>query len=218
METPPVLRSSSNYVSIHSTFAMMQSVGVFDLGPESTSRVAMATMSILQPPSPLPALCRWYLYAIHGFVCEVMFTACWEFTTNRSWKFPGFTSMWALLIYGFCILAIERMYLRLRDHVNVVLRCVIYTLWTYAWELSTGLLLRRFGACPWDYSKFSYNFMGLVTAEYAVPWFCAAYLVERLVIQNTLRLRYHDGSDDGWTDPLRATRRGDKRLRLFKWD
>ncbi|XP_051941555.1 LOW QUALITY PROTEIN: transmembrane protein 229b [Hippocampus zosterae] len=227
-QTPPVVRSSAKYLSIHSTLSMMQSGGVFDLGPESTSRVAMATMSILQPPSPLSALCRWYLYAIHGYVCEVMFTGCWDFALHRNWKLPGVTSLWAMFLYGTCILAIERMYLRLRDRINVVLRCIVYTLWTYAWELSMGLLLRRFKACPWDYSKFRYNFMGLVTAEYALPWFFAAFLVERLVVQNTLRLRYHDGSDDGWSDPvagaIRAARRSEKRLRaggvsgLFKWD
>ncbi|XP_061651373.1 transmembrane protein 229b isoform X3 [Phyllopteryx taeniolatus] len=198
------------------------------LGPESSSRVAMTTMSILAPPPPLSALSRWYLYAIHGFVCEVMFTACWDFALHRNWKLPGVTSVWALLIYGTCILAIERLFLRLRDRFNVGIRCLIYTLWMYAWELSTGLLLRRLGACPWDYSKFRYNLMGLVTAEYIVPWFCAAYLVERLVIQHTLRLRHYDGSDDGWSDPmagtLRAARRGEKTLRaagvggLFKWD
>ncbi|XP_061651371.1 transmembrane protein 229b isoform X2 [Phyllopteryx taeniolatus] len=228
METPAVVRLSVQYSCLHYTYEMMQSGGVFDLGPESSSRVAMTTMSILAPPPPLSALSRWYLYAIHGFVCEVMFTACWDFALHRNWKLPGVTSVWALLIYGTCILAIERLFLRLRDRFNVGIRCLIYTLWMYAWELSTGLLLRRLGACPWDYSKFRYNLMGLVTAEYIVPWFCAAYLVERLVIQHTLRLRHYDGSDDGWSDPmagtLRAARRGEKTLRaagvggLFKWD
>ncbi|XP_077587533.1 transmembrane protein 229b isoform X1 [Stigmatopora nigra] len=199
-----------------------------NLGPESTSRVAMATMSILAPPPPLSALCRWYLYAIHGFVCEVIFTACWEFVVHRNWKFPGTSSLWAFVLYGTCMLAMERIFLRLRDRVNVVVRCLVYTLWIYLWELSTGLLLRRLGACPWNYSKLRYNFMGLVAAEYAVLWYFATFLAERLVIQNTLRLRYHEGSDDGWTDPLagamRAARKGEKKLRdsgigsLFKWD
>ncbi|XP_057716060.1 transmembrane protein 229b isoform X2 [Corythoichthys intestinalis] len=198
------------------------------LGPESTSRVAMTTMSILAPPPPLSALCRWYIYAIHGFVCEVIFTACCEYIVHKNWKLHGATSLWAFVIYGTCILAIERMFLRMRDHVNVLVRCLVYTVWLYVWELSTGLLLRRFGACPWDYSKFRYNFMGLVTAEYAALWYFATFLAERLVIQNTLRLRYHDGFDDGWTDPLagamRAARNCEKRMReagmggLLKWD
>ncbi|XP_069566787.1 transmembrane protein 229b [Brachyistius frenatus] len=161
-----------------------------------------APLLLLLPPAPLPltALSRWYLYAIHGYFCEVMFTAAWEFAVHRNWKFPGVTSVWALFIYGTCILTVERMYLALRGRCPVLLRCTIYTLWTYLWELGTGLLLRQFDACPWDYSGFRYNFMGLITAEYAVPWFCASFIVERLVIRKTLRLRFHEGPEDGRTN------------------
>lgn len=157
-------------------------------------------METLEAPVPLTALSRWYLYAIHGYFCEVMFTATWEFVVNRNWKFPGVTSVWALFIYGTCILIVERMYLKLRGSCSVLLRCIIYTLWTYLWEFGTGLLLRQFNACPWDYSEFRYNFMGLITAEYAVPWFCASFIVEHLVIRKTLRLRFHEGPEDVWSD------------------
>ncbi|XP_016424243.1 transmembrane protein 229b [Sinocyclocheilus rhinocerous] len=160
----------------------------------------MINMANTMTPEPLTALSRWYLYAIHGYFCEVMFTAAWEFVVNCNWKFPGVTSVWALFIYGTCILIVERMYLCLRDRCNVLLRCIIYTLWTYLWEFGTGLLLRQFDACPWDYSEFKYNFMGLITAEYAVPWFCASFIVERLVIRNTLRLRFDEAADPGQSE------------------
>ncbi|KAK7877085.1 hypothetical protein WMY93_032208 [Mugilogobius chulae] len=39
--------------------------------------------------------------------------------------------------------------------------------------------------------------MGLITLEYAVPWFCASFIVERFVIRKTLRLRFHEGVEDG---------------------
>ncbi|XP_040055589.2 transmembrane protein 229b isoform X1 [Gasterosteus aculeatus] len=159
----------------------------------------MLTMETPEAPVRLTVLSRWYLYAIHGYFCEVMFTAAWEFAVNCNWKFPGVTSVWALFIYGTCILIVEQMYLRLRGRCRVLPRCVIYTVWTYLWEFGTGLLLRQFDACPWDYSGFRYNFMGLITAEYAVPWFCASFIVERLVIRKTLRLRFHDGAEDGWS-------------------
>ncbi|KAI7804201.1 putative transmembrane protein 229b-like [Triplophysa rosa] len=163
----------------------------------------MVTMATTSTPKPLTALSRWYLYAIHGYFCEVMFTAAWEFVVNRNWKFPGVTSVWALFIYGTCILIVERMYLCLRGRCNVLLRCIIYTLWTYLWEFGTGLLLKQFNACPWDYSEFKYNFMGLITAEYAVPWFCASFIVERLVIRNTLRLHFDEAAE-----PCRAEEQG----------
>ncbi|XP_036006883.1 transmembrane protein 229b [Fundulus heteroclitus] len=172
----------------------------------------MATIETSREPVPLTALSRWYLYAIHGYFCEVMFTAAWEFVVNCNWKFPGVTSVWALFIYGTCILIVERMYLSLRGRCPVLLRCVIYTLWTYLWEFGTGLLLRQFNACPWDYSEFRYNFMGLITAEYAVPWFCAAFMVEQFVIRKTLRLRFHEGPEDGWSNHRRDAGGGGETL------
>lgn len=146
---------------------------------------------------PLTAFSRWYLYAIHGYFCEVMFTAAWEFVVNFNWKFPGVTSVWALFIYGTSILIVEKMYLYLKDKCNILVRCFIYTLWTYLWEFTTGLILRQFNACPWDYSQFDFDFMGLITLEYAIPWFCASIIMEQLVIRNTLRLRFDETAEPG---------------------
>ncbi|KAK2493668.1 hypothetical protein MC885_003992 [Smutsia gigantea] len=155
------------------------------------------TLSAMASAEPLTALSRWYLYAIHGYFCEVMFTAAWEFVVNFNWKFPGVTSVWALFIYGTSILIVERMYLRLRGRCPLLLRCLIYTLWTYLWEFTTGFILRQFNACPWDYSQFDFDFMGLITLEYAVPWFCGALIVEQFVIRNTLRLRFDKDAEPG---------------------
>lgn len=55
-----------------------------------------------------------------------------------------------------------------------------------------GVLLRLLEACPWDYSHFEYNLIGLVTLEYAVPWAMAALLAEKHVIRNTLKIRLND--------------------------
>ncbi|KAM4664175.1 transmembrane protein 229B isoform 1-T1 [Discoglossus pictus] len=148
-------------------------------------------------PEPLTALSRWYLYAIHGYFCEVMFTAAWDFVVNYNWKFPGVTSVWALFIYGTSILIVEKMYLYLKDRCNIFIRCFIYTLWTYTWEFTTGFILRQFNACPWDYSQFDFDFMGLITLEYAIPWYCAAFMMEQLVIRNTLRLRFDEHAEPG---------------------
>ncbi|XP_042201819.1 transmembrane protein 229B-like [Callorhinchus milii] len=153
---------------------------------------------------PLSALSRWYLYAIHGYFCEVMFTAAWEFAMHFNWKFPGVTSVWALFLYGTSIMVVECMYLYLKERCNAPLRCLIYTLWTYCWEFSTGFLLRQFNACPWDYSQFDYDFMGLVTLEYFVPWFCASFVVEKMVIRNTLRLRFDQSGESPPASPSLA--------------
>lgn len=150
-------------------------------------RTQILMMTELQPISTLG---RLYIYAIHGYVTEVMFTATWEFVVNLNWKFPGNTSVWSLVIYGLSTLIIEKMYIHLRDRMPLLLRACVYMVWTYCWEFSTGYILKHFDACPWDYTPFEGDFMGLVTLEYAPLWFIGGIVGEQIVIKNTLRLHW----------------------------
>jgi uncharacterized membrane protein len=139
----------------------------------------------------LPVLTRLYIYAIHGYVSEIMFTAAWEFVVNINWKFPGVSSVWSLPIYGISTLVIEQMSIKFKDRgVPLLLRAVIYVVWTYGWEFSTGIVLRHFNACPWDYSSFHGDFMGLVTLEYAPLWYLGTIACEKVLIHYTLKLRW----------------------------
>ncbi|XP_076141877.1 transmembrane protein 229B-like [Alosa pseudoharengus] len=142
------------------------------------------------PQQPLSPLVRLYIYALHGLLCEVAFTAAWDCCLTRDPRLPGHTSLWALPIYGLAVFFVEELSLRLkRRSCPLVARLGLYTVLTYAWEFSWGFVLRLLGACPWDYSQFQYNFLGLVTLEYAIPWALAALMAETLVVHYTLRLR-----------------------------
>ncbi|XP_060113772.1 transmembrane protein 229B-like [Heteronotia binoei] len=138
---------------------------------------------------PLGPLCRWYIYALHGFFAEIMFTATCNFFAHRDWKLMGITSVWALFIYGTFGRILEHLYLRLQGRFNFVVRGILYTLCIYGWEFCTGFILHCFKACPWDYSGFRYNFMGIITLEYFPLWFVGSLLLERVVVYNVLRLR-----------------------------
>ncbi|XP_076464356.1 transmembrane protein 229B-like [Babylonia areolata] len=132
---------------------------------------------------------RFYIYAIHGYAAEVMFTALWEFVVNFNLKLPGVTSVWSFPIYGLSVLVLEQMYLAMKArNTHLLVRCAVYTVWTYCWEFSTGLLLRQFDACPWDYTPFHGDFMGLVTLEYLPLWYMASVFMERVVIRYTRRI------------------------------
>uniref|UniRef100_A0A671MFP8 Transmembrane protein 229B n=1 Tax=Sinocyclocheilus anshuiensis TaxID=1608454 RepID=A0A671MFP8_9TELE len=139
-------------------------------------------------PTPLSPLAQLYIYGLHWCLCEVAFTAAWDW-----WHLPqlaGHTSLWALLIYSSAIFFMEGLSARLQQkHCPLPVRLTVYTLFIYLWEFSWGFLLRLFGACPWDYSELRYNFIGLVTLEYAVPWALAALIAEKHVIRNTLKIR-----------------------------
>ncbi|KPP75908.1 hypothetical protein Z043_104803 [Scleropages formosus] len=41
---------------------------------------------------------------------------------------------------------------------------------------------------PWDYSGFHYNFKGLVTREYVLPWAVACLIAKQHVMKNTLKM------------------------------
>ncbi|KAM4687145.1 transmembrane protein 229B-like [Rhinophrynus dorsalis] len=146
-------------------------------------------VAIMGSSEPLGLLSRWYIYAIHGYVCEVLFTAVLDFAASGDWRFQGVTSVWALFIYGTAMLGVEHMYLTLRNRWGTMSRCLLYTLWVYLCELSSGCILTSLGACPWDYSHYRYNYRGLVTMEYAPFWFMGCVILEKMLIWHTLRLR-----------------------------
>ena len=135
---------------------------------------------------PMSLLMRFYVYAIHGYATEIMFTAMWEFVVNLNWKFPGITSIWTFPIYGSSTLVVEFLHPRLEEMgIPLLGRGVIYMMWTYLWEFSTGYVLKFFDACPWDYTPFHGDFMGLVTLEYAPFWILGGILAEKVVIKYT---------------------------------
>ena len=146
----------------------------------------------------LPFTSRLILYGLCGLFVEVMFTATWYFVDSvkyrHGWKLHGCTSVWSFPIYAISSYVVERMFIYLNDKVHVLLRGLIYLGWTYIWEFLTGLLLRQFNACPWDYRGYTYvNVMGLITFDYAPLWFIGCLFLELVVIQSALQLQYKPG-------------------------
>ncbi|KAG8539921.1 hypothetical protein GDO81_020117 [Engystomops pustulosus] len=153
----------------------------------------LRNLLMMDSAEPLSLLCRLYIYAIHGYVCEILFTAVFDFVSrNRDWRLRGVSSVWALFIYGVAMLGVEYMYLVLRFQCGFIVRSIVYTAWVYLCEFSSGWILRCFRACPWDYSHYRYNYKGLVTLEYAPFWFIGCVLLEKMLIWHTLRLRLED--------------------------
>ncbi|XP_024152570.1 transmembrane protein 229B [Oryzias melastigma] len=138
--------------------------------------------------SPLSALARLYVYALHGCLCEVAFTAVLDWFSTQDRRLAGHSSLWALPMYAIAIFLLEGLRGRLLGQALPV-RLAVYTSFIYLWEFSWGAGLRLLGACPWDYSGYRFNLRGLVTLEYALPWAVAAFIAEQHVIRNTLRIR-----------------------------
>lgn len=67
---------------------------------------------------------------------------------------------------------------------------MIYLILIFGWEFSTGFVLNLFNACPWDYSWFPFNIMGLITLEYAPLWFIGSILAEQVLIPFINKLKW----------------------------
>ena len=138
---------------------------------------------------PLSVFWRGYIYALHGYATEIMFTAIWELVVNWNWKLPGNTSIWIMPIYGLSGLVMEKLYgLLMERSVPLLVRGLIYVIWTYIWEFTTGFILKQFDICPWDYTAFHGDFMGLITLEYAPFWFVGSILTEQYLMKYTRHL------------------------------
>ena len=155
---------------------------------------------IMKPPAGLapanqglPVPSKLFFYGLVGFFTEVVFTAVWLFIDpkyERGWSLHGYTSLWSFPMYGVSIYIMENMFLYLKDR-SLFLRVIVYVCWTYIWEFSTGILLRQFNACPWNYSEYTkYNVYGLITLDYAPLWSLATAVCEKIVIQSALNLQY----------------------------
>ena len=133
--------------------------------------------------SPVPWFVRFYVYGLQGFCDEIVFTAVLDFyMKNQDLTFKGHSSLSSFFIYGSCSFLVERLYLFLyyKHHVRWHLRMPLYLCICYTWEFSTGLILRQLDACPWDYSHYPLNFMGLITLEYAPGWLFLCWLQDIL--------------------------------------
>ena len=84
----------------------------------------------------------------------------------------------------------ERLFLRMRGSVPMLARGLVYVVWTYTWEYSTGRVLDFFNARPWDYTELQYNIHGLIALEFAPLWYCACLVSEQLLISQILTLSW----------------------------
>jgi len=154
-------------------------------------------MTAGDPRAALSVPLRLYIYALHGFLTEVLFTAVWDFVLlKQDFRLHGCTSVWSLFIYAVGVFVNERMFLRMRGSVPAAVRGLVYVAWTFLWEYSAGVALDLLGSRPWDYTDLRYNVHGLIALEFAPLWYGATLLGERLVIQHTLALTWHPSGDD----------------------
>ncbi len=92
------------------------------------------------------------------------------------------TSVWMFPIYGMaaCLSPICN---KMKGRCALI-RGGVYAFLIYATEYTSGIILKKHGACPWDYSKAKLNYKGVIRFDYAPAWFFAGLLFEKILKRN----------------------------------
>ncbi len=109
---------------------------------------------------------------------EIIFTGLGSLRRNEH-SLTARTSIWMFPIYGMaCFLT---PLCRLLKGKNPFIRGSVYTCCIFAGEYVSGSVLKKYRACPWDYSSAKYNIKGVIRLDYAPLWFGAGLLFEKII-------------------------------------
>lgn len=109
---------------------------------------------------------------------EILFTGL-RSINSQNHTLMGNTSIWMFPIYGMA--SFLSPICKLLKGKSVFFRGGIYTCLIFTGEYLTGTLLRKFHACPWDYSNSRFQVHGLIRLDYAPYWFGAGLLFEKIL-------------------------------------
>ena len=114
-----------------------------------------------------------------GWGMECFLTGMSSIFRKKDRKLSCHTSIWMFLIYGLaaCFYPICKKLC----NKNILCRGGIYIILIFIIEYITGITLKKFDACPWDYSKAKLNYKGVIRLDYAPAWFIAGLFFEKVI-------------------------------------
>ena len=114
-----------------------------------------------------------------GWCMEILFTSAGSLLKHDK-RMIGQTSLWMFPIYGMAAI-ISPLYKLIKEK-PVLMRGSIYTLGIFSFEYLSGIFLRKYHLCPWDYSDAKTNVNGVIRLDYAPRWMAAGLLFERILV------------------------------------
>ena len=118
---------------------------------------------------------RFVLYGLLGWGMEILWTGINSIRKGDK-TLRGTSSLWMFPIYGAGIF--------LEPIVDLItmlpwtVRGVTYMLCIFLAEYVSGMILKKYSACPWDYSRCAYSVQGVVRLDYAPLWFIVGLMYE----------------------------------------
>lgn len=113
-----------------------------------------------------------------GWCMECFWTGLGSFT-KKDRQLTCNTSIWMFPIYG--LAAFVAPISKLLKNKCTLVRGGVYTFCIFVAEYSSGCILKRHKACPWDYSKAKLNYKGVIRLDFAPLWFLVGLLYEKIL-------------------------------------
>lgn len=113
-----------------------------------------------------------------GWCMEILWTGM-HAAKRGEWKLMGQSSLLMFPIYGMAA-CIGPMSKGLRQ-IPLPIRGGIYMTGIFVAEYGTGMMLKRYNICPWDYSKSPLNYKGVIRLDYAPVWFLTGLVFEKML-------------------------------------
>lgn len=124
----------------------------------------------------------YILFGILGVALEVFGFSILNFRRKKDKSLKGYSSLWMFFIYGmfyFILLLVTTYFLK----YNFLIRGLIYIVLIYTLEFSSGYILKKFHALPWNYShKHRHHLKGLICLEFAPVWFIEGLIAEMIYL------------------------------------
>lgn len=117
-----------------------------------------------------------------GWCFECFWTGLGAVRAHKDPELTCHTSIWMFPIYGSA--ALLKPLCKLLRNTSAWVRGGIYTICIFLAEFTTGEFLKKYKACPWDYSKAKWNIKGVIRLDYAPLWFIMGLFYEKILLGN----------------------------------
>ena len=122
---------------------------------------------------------RFLICGCIGWLLECLWTGFCSLIIDHNHKLNCHTSLWMFPIYGLACF-IHPLSKKLHKF-NALIRGGVYAILIFTVEFITGVLLTKFGACPWDYSDAKYNYKGVIRFDFFPLWFVVGLFYEKIL-------------------------------------
>ena len=115
-----------------------------------------------------------------GWCMEIIFTSLGSLLSGNL-MLKAHTSLWMFPIYGLAAF-IFPLYQKI-TFFPIWLRASLYAVLIFFVEFATGILLKTFHLCPWNYEHATWNLAGVIRLDYFFFWCIAGLLFEKILCQ-----------------------------------